>query len=203
MFGDLQESLVSACREALDTAAQEKDRTIVFWMNGFAAVSSEWKVIILEMITTYDHYIWSLDNFTFTSICEPRPPLLQLYLVAMLMSVYLLSVSISPPPLPSLITTYDHYLWSLHMILHMITTCDHYISSLHMITTYDYYVWSLHMITTYHYIWSLHITTCDHYIWSHDHYIWSLDNFTFAKHLWAPPILSGISVVLHFECVAT
>ena len=48
---------MSACREALDTAAQEKDRTIVFWMNGFAAVSSEWKVIILEMITTYDHYI--------------------------------------------------------------------------------------------------------------------------------------------------
>ena len=50
MFGDLQESLVSACREALDTAAQENDRTIVFWMNGFAAVSSEWRVIILEMV---------------------------------------------------------------------------------------------------------------------------------------------------------
>ena len=67
VFGDLQESLVSACREALDTkpavqetratTAQEKDRTIVFWMNGFAAVSSEWRVIVLEMITTYDHYI--------------------------------------------------------------------------------------------------------------------------------------------------
>ena len=57
VFGDLQESLVSACREALDTAAQDKDRTIVFWMNGFAAVSSEWRVIVLEMITTYDHYI--------------------------------------------------------------------------------------------------------------------------------------------------
>ena len=50
MFGDLQESLLSACREALDTAAQKKDRTIIFWMNGFAAVSSEWRVIIIEMI---------------------------------------------------------------------------------------------------------------------------------------------------------
>ena len=50
VFGDLQESLVSACREALDTTAQEKDKTIVFWMNGFAAVSSEWRVIILEIV---------------------------------------------------------------------------------------------------------------------------------------------------------
>ena len=57
VFGDLQESLVSACREALDTAAQDKDRTIVCWMNGFAAVSSEWRVIILEMVSEGCHYI--------------------------------------------------------------------------------------------------------------------------------------------------
>ena len=50
VFGDLQESLSSACREVLDTAAQEKDRTFVFWMNGFVAVSNEWRVIILEMV---------------------------------------------------------------------------------------------------------------------------------------------------------
>ena len=54
VFGDLQESLMIACREALDTAAQKKDRITIFWMNGFAAVSSEWRVIIVERD---DHYI--------------------------------------------------------------------------------------------------------------------------------------------------
>ena len=48
VFGDLQESLLSCCRGALDTAAQEKDKTIVFWLDGFAAVSGEWRVIIFE-----------------------------------------------------------------------------------------------------------------------------------------------------------
>ena len=47
VFGDLQESLLSYCRGALDTAAQRKDKTIVFWLDSFAAVSSEWRVMIL------------------------------------------------------------------------------------------------------------------------------------------------------------
>ena len=41
---------MSCCRGALDTAAQEKDETIVFWLYSFAAVSSEWRVIIFEIL---------------------------------------------------------------------------------------------------------------------------------------------------------
>ena len=41
---------MSCCRGALDIAAQEKDETIIFWLDSFAAVSSEWRVIIFEIL---------------------------------------------------------------------------------------------------------------------------------------------------------
>lgn len=39
VFGDLEESLQSCCREALQTASSQKMRTIIFWLDGFASLS--------------------------------------------------------------------------------------------------------------------------------------------------------------------
>ena len=39
VFGDLEESLQSCCRKALEKASQDELTSVVFWMDGFASLS--------------------------------------------------------------------------------------------------------------------------------------------------------------------
>lgn len=39
VFGDLEESLQSCCRKALEMACEKELHNVVFWVDGFASIS--------------------------------------------------------------------------------------------------------------------------------------------------------------------
>ena len=46
VFGDLEESLQSCCRKALEKASQDELTNVAFWVDGFASLSGQHKVIL-------------------------------------------------------------------------------------------------------------------------------------------------------------